>query len=92
MNFRNSYETFIHDNAEYFAIAGEEFDENNPQKALRTYFGDTFLSTKLHYGTSLPRKLLRSQAFPATRVFQDIFTSTMGIFGERKEITFNNGQ
>ena len=92
MNFRNSYETFIYDNAEYFVIKGQEFDEKNPQKALRTYFGKTFLSTKLHYGTSLPRKLLRSQVFPATQVFQNIFTSAMGIFGQRKDIVYNNGQ
>ena len=92
MNFRNSYETFIYDNAEYFVIEGQEFDEKNPQEALRTYFGKTFLSTKLHHGTSLPRKLLRSQAFPATQVFQNIFTSAMGIFGQRKDIVYNNGQ
>lgn len=92
MNFRNSYETFIYDNAEYFIIEGQEFDEKNPQEALRTYFGKTFLSTKLHHGTSLPRKLLRSQAFPATQVFQNIFTSAMGIFGQRKDIVYNNGQ
>lgn len=92
MNFRNSYETFIYDNAEYFVIQGQEFDEKNPQEALRTYFGKTFLSTKLHHATSLPRKLLRSQAFPATQVFQNIFTSAMGIFGQRKDIMYNNGQ
>ena len=91
MNFRNSYETFINDNADRFSIRGMEFDEKNPQYALRTYFGQTFLSTKLHHATSLARKLLRTQTFPATKVFQDIFTSTMGIFGERKTIQYNNG-
>lgn len=91
MNFRNSYETFITDKGEMFTIRGVDFDQNNPQAALRTYFGQTFLSTKLHHGTSLPRKILKTQVFPATQVYQNIFTSAMGIFGEAKTVTYSNG-
>ena len=91
MNFRNSYETFINDKGNMFSIRGVAFDEKNPQEALRTYFGQTFLSTKLHHGTSLPRKILKGQVFPATQVYQNIFTSAMGIFGEPKTVTYSNG-
>ena len=70
-NFKNSYDTFISDNSDYFSIRGvdESVYENDPQYALRTYFGDTFLSTKLHFALSLPRKILRNQAFTANKAF-----------------------
>lgn len=91
MNFRNSYETFIYDNGPLFTIRGEEYDAKDPEKALRTYFGKTFLATKLHHGTTLPRKLLKDQVFPATKTFESIFTSVMGIFGEPKTILKKDG-
>ena len=82
-NFKNSYDTFISDNSDYFSIKGvdESVYDNDPQYALRTYFGETFLSTKLHFALSLPRKILRNQAFTANKAFQNIFISSMATFG-----------
>lgn len=91
MNFRNSYETFISDNADSFIINGIPFNEANPQYALREYFGKTFLSTKLHHATALPRKILKYQTLTATSAYQNIFTSVMGIFGTPKTVTYKNG-
>lgn len=82
-NFKNSYDTFISDNSDYFSIKGvdESVYDSDPQYALRTYFGETFLSTKLHFALSLPRKILRNQAFTANKAFQNIFISSMATFG-----------
>ena len=91
MNFKNSYNTFIEDNANRFTIKGIPYDKTNPKFALQKYFGDTFLSKKLYLGTSLPRKILKSQTFPATKLYESIFTSVMSTFGSAAEITTNTG-
>lgn len=93
-NFKNSYDTFISDNSDYFSIRGvdESVYENDPQYALRTYFGDTFLSTKLHFALSLPRKILRNQAFTANKAFQNIFISSMATFGGLSTVEDRKGR
>lgn len=91
MNFKNSYNTFIEDNANRFTIKGIPYDKTDPKFALQKYFGDTFLSKKLYLGTSLPRKILKSQTFPATKLYESIFTSVMSTFGSEAEITTNTG-
>lgn len=92
MNFKNSYNTFIEDNANRFTIKGVAFDQNNPKFALQKYFGDTFLSQKLYLGTSLPRKILKSQTFTATQLYESIFTSVMATFGKETEVTDRSGE
>lgn len=91
MNFKNSYNTFIEDNAPRFVIKDIPYNDADPKFALNTYFGDTFLAKKLYLGTSLPRKILKSQTFTATKLYESIFTSVMGTFGTPAEYTDRNG-
>lgn len=73
LNFVNSYQTFIYDNSGVFEIKGKEVDD-----ALKYYFSNTFLSKKLYNATTIARKILKSQTFPATWTYQNIFNSVMG--------------
>lgn len=72
LNFVNSYQTFIYDNSGVFEIKGKEVDD-----ALKYYFSNTFLSKKLYNATTIARKILKSQTFPATWTYQNIFNSVM---------------
>ena len=73
MNFMNSYQTFIYNNAGVFEIKGKQVKD-----ALKYYFSNTFLSKKLYNSVTLARKILKHQTFPATWVYENIFNSVMG--------------
>lgn len=88
LNFNNSYNTFKLDNESKFQINEQDVDRS----ALDVYFKDTFLEKKRYLGTSLPRKLLRTQSFLATKYYQDLFTSTLGVFNGFKTYTQDNGK
>ena len=72
LNFVNSYQTFIYSNEGKFEIKGKEVEN-----ALKYYFSNTFLAKKLYNATTLARKILKSQSFPATWAYQNIFNSVM---------------
>lgn len=72
LNFNNSYQKFISDNSDKFQIKGKEV-----KNAIEYYLSNTFLSKKLYNATTLARKILKSQSFPATWVYQNIFHSVM---------------
>lgn len=87
INFKNTFNNFKYGNHNaqwYIAENGqrmnkEQIDQVIKQKgtsyALRKYFGDTFLDSKLHLATNLTQTILRSQLFTATDEFNELFTS-----------------
>ena len=90
MNFRNSYDTFISDNDKFFFIKGQKPEDKD--SALRKYFRITHLGKKLHWGTILPREILKNQVFASTSGFEDVFTSVMASLFGRKMIEDRDGK
>lgn len=97
-NFKNTFNNFKYGNHNaqwYIAENGqrmnkEQIDQVVKQKgtsyALRKYFGDTFLDSKLHLATNLTQTILRSQLFTATDEFNELFTSFLCAVNGSKEL------
>lgn len=98
INFKNTFNNFKYGNHNaqwYIAENGqrmnkEQIDQVIKQKgtsyALRKYFGDTFLDSKLHLATDLTQTILRSQLFTATDEFNELFTSFLCAVNGSKEL------
>ena len=98
INFKNTFNNFKYGNHNaqwYIAENGqrmnkEQIDQVVKQKgtsyALRKYFGDTFLDSKLHLATDLTQTILRSQLFTATDEFNELFTSFLCAVNGSKEL------
>lgn len=80
MNFRNMVNSFSKENEDIFYINNDAVQLQDNQNAIDYYLAKTFLGKKLHYGLSLPRKVLRNQSIVATKEYEDIHTNIMRTF------------
>lgn len=99
INFKNTFNNFKYGNHNaqwYIAENGQRMNKEQinqviKQKgtsyALRKYFGDTFLDSKLHLATNLTQTILRSQLFTATDEFNELFTSFLCAVNGSKELS-----
>lgn len=88
MNFRNSVNTFFEEEKDGFYLTNQDAPEgtNEGTFALQHYFNKTFLNKKLHYATSMPRKILKNQSFVATVTYENLYNNIMRTFsGETTE-------